>query len=89
VINQLKNKSTETTNTKKYAEAYTIFTLFWDQLRYFDPSGSVGNYDKIPQNLNDFQTRFKEKVKVGNEPIYSDYQNYFKIFESAFNTFFS
>jgi hypothetical protein len=88
VINLLTEKSNETTDAKKHAHAYTVFTLFWDQGRYYDPEGGVGVYRKEANSYGDFNTRFIEKVKEGNEPIYTDYQNYFKIFEDSYKTFF-
>jgi hypothetical protein len=87
-IIDLKNNSSQTTNSKKYAEAYTIFTLFWDQNRYVKLGGGVGFYENSPKSYKDFKTRFDEKVKPENSNLYETYNLYMTIFENAYKTFF-
>jgi hypothetical protein len=88
IIKKLRDNSTQTDNSKKYAEAYTIFTLFWDQARYVKPGGAVGYYPESPKTYEDFKTRFDEKVKPENTNLYETYNLYMTIFENAYKTFF-
>jgi hypothetical protein len=88
IIKKLRDNSTQTDNSKKYAEAYTIFTLFWDQARYVKPGGAVGYYPESPKTYEDFKTRFDEKVKPENSNLYETYNLYMTIFENAYKTFF-
>ena len=89
VIEKLKEKSTKTTTKEKYAEAYTIFTLFWDQARYIKEGGGNGYYGELPKSENDFIMRYNEKVIPTNVSIYQAYETYEKIFQNSFDTFTS
>ena len=90
VINEWVNNSTEPTMSKKYAQAYTVFTLFWDQTWYIMPEpGATGFYTTLPQQYIEFKQRFEEKVKPQNKNIYDSYLVYMKIYESAFKKFFT
>jgi hypothetical protein len=88
IIESLKNTSTETDISKKYAQAYTIFTLFWDQGRYYSPTPRAGYYSNLPTSKVDFLDRYTTKVKPSNPVIYKAYNDYMKIYEDAFKTFF-
>jgi len=99
-IIKLRDNSTQTENAKKYAEAYTIFTLFWDQNKYVKLGGGEGFYENSPKSYEDytdqqtgvlyvgFKNRFIEKVKPEVKDLYETYELYLKIFEDAFKTFF-
>ena len=88
IIESIKNTSTETDISKKYAQAYTIFTLFWDQGRYYSPTSKPGYYSNLPTSKVDFLDRYTTKVKPSNPVIYKAYNDYMKIYEDAFKTFF-
>jgi hypothetical protein len=88
IIEELKNSSTETEISKKYAQAYTIFTLFWDQGRYTENNPRPGYYASLPKTKVDFLDRYTTKVKPSNPVIYKAYNDYMKIYEDAFKTFF-
>ena len=88
IIESIKNTSTETEISKKYAQAYTIFTLFWDQGRYYSPTSRAGYYSNLPTSKVDFLDRYTTKVKPSNPVIYKAYNDYMKIYEDAFKTFF-
>jgi hypothetical protein len=87
-INTWVDKSTETTQAKKYAQAYTVFTLFWDQTWYIKDGGGTGFYTTLPKQYIEFKQRFDEKIKPQNKNIYDSYLSYMKKYETAFKKFF-
>jgi hypothetical protein len=88
IIEDLKNKSTETETVKKYAQAFTIFTLFWDQGRYVEANPRPGYYPALPKTTVEFLDRYTTKVKSTNPVIFKAYNDYMKIYEDAYKTFF-
>ena len=86
IIEQLKTLSTQTTDAKKYAEAYSIFTLFYVDARFV--GGGVGTYPNLPSTANDFIIRKNDKVNSGFSDILDIYNRYFTVFEGAYAIFF-
>ncbi len=87
-INTWVNNSTELTQAKKYAQAYTVFTLFWDQTWYIKDGGGTGFYTTLPKQYIEFKQRYDEKIKPQNKNIYDAYLSYMKKYETAFKKFF-
>jgi hypothetical protein len=87
ILEEIKNRSTKTEVSEKYAEAFTMFTLFWDQSRFVKEGGGVGYYNQPPKSADDFITRYNEKVKPEDGALFSTanaylitYNNYYKLF---------
>ena len=88
IIEQLKTFSTNTTDVEKYAEAYTLFTLFWFEGRFVNPGGGVGAYVNLPTTTNDFITRKNDKVNSSFPDIQDIYNRYFVQFKNSYGIFF-
>ena len=88
IIEQLKTFSTNTTDVEKYAEAYTLFTLFWFEGRFVSPGGGVGVYTNLPTTTNDFITRKNDKVNSSFPDIQDIYNRYFVQFKNSYGIFF-
>jgi hypothetical protein len=84
----LKNASTETTDAKKYADAYSVYTLFRVDGRFVSPSGGVGLYTTLPETFADFTLRKAEKINSGFSDILDIYNRYKQLFESSYKLFF-
>lgn len=88
IIESLKSSSTETTDAKKYAEAYSIFTLFRVEARFVSSSGGVGLYTTLPETKNDFTLRKTEKINSSFPDIVDIYNRYKILFEKSYGLFF-
>lgn len=88
IIESLKNSSTETTDAKKYAEAYSLYTLFRVEARFVSPSGGGVLYTNLPTSASDFTLRKNEKVNTGFQDILDIYNRYKTVFENAYVLFF-
>ena len=88
IIESLKNASTETTDAKKYADAYSVYTLFRVDGRFVSPSGGVGLYPTLPETFADFTLRKTEKVNSSFSDILDIYNRYKQLFESSYKLFF-
>ena len=88
IIESLKNASTETTDAKKYADAYSVYTLFRVDGRFVSPSGGVGLYTTLPETFADFTLRKTEKVNSSFSDILDIYNRYKQLFEGSYKLFF-
>ena len=88
IIEQLQNYSTNTTDAEKYADAYTVFTLFWFEGRFVSSGGGVGLYTTLPSTTNDFITRKNDKVNSSFPDIKDIYNRYFGLFKNSYGIFF-
>jgi hypothetical protein len=90
-ISKLTGYSTFNSIIEKTADACSVFTLFYDQARYVNKNGGVGNYLVPPKEEVDFKKRIDEKLRVTNPSsvLIGDYNRYINIYKSAYNDFFS
>jgi len=88
IIESLKNSSTETTDAKKYAEAYSLYTLFRVEGRFVSPAGGVVLYTNLPTSAADFTLRKAQKVNSSFPDILDIYNRYKTVFENAYVLFF-